>query len=53
MEIWPRDIIAIICAIGSFALIYCGIDGVVGSVLIAIVAFYFGADILKQRNEEE
>ncbi len=38
----PTDILAMIVVIGSFILIGLGHDGVVSSVLLAVVAFYFG-----------
>jgi len=38
----PTDIMAIIVIVGSFILIGLGHDGVVSSVLLAVVAFYFG-----------
>ncbi|MCL5439070.1 MAG: hypothetical protein M1268_03720 [Patescibacteria group bacterium] len=38
----PTDILAMIVVIGSFVLIGLGHDGVVSSVLLAVVAFYFG-----------
>lgn len=37
-----RLIIAAIVVIGAFVLLFKGIDTIVGSVLIAVVAFYFG-----------
>lgn len=38
----PIDLLAMIVVIGSFILIGLGHDGVVSSVLMAIVGFYFG-----------
>lgn len=38
----PTDILALIVVIGSFVLIGLGHDGVINSVLMAVVAFYFG-----------
>ncbi len=38
----PTDILALIVVIGSFILIGLGHDGVINSVLMAIVGFYFG-----------
>ncbi len=38
----PTDILALIVVIGSFILIGLGHDGVINSVLMAVVAFYFG-----------
>jgi len=51
----PRDVIAIIVLTGGFFLLYCGIDTIVGSLLMAVVMFYFGAETLekRKRNGEE
>lgn len=38
----PTDILALTVIIGSFVLIGLGHDGVINSVLMAVVAFYFG-----------
>lgn len=38
----PTDLIAIIVIIGGLALKFCGADGLVGTLLTAIVFFYFG-----------
>ncbi|KKT87036.1 MAG: hypothetical protein UW86_C0011G0008 [Microgenomates group bacterium GW2011_GWA1_Microgenomates_45_10] len=38
----PTDILAGIVILGSFTLIGLGHDGVINSVLMAVVAFYFG-----------
>ena len=38
----PTDILALIVIIGSFILIGLGHDGIINSVLMAVVAFYFG-----------
>jgi len=38
----PTDILALIVVIGSFVLIGLGHDGIINSVLMAVVAFYFG-----------
>ncbi|MFH1706122.1 MAG: hypothetical protein ABH867_04430 [Patescibacteria group bacterium] len=38
----PTDILAVIVVVGSFILIGLGHDGVINSVLMAVVAFYFG-----------
>ncbi len=38
----PTDILAVIVILGSFTLIGLGHDGVINSVLMAVVAFYFG-----------
>ena len=38
----PTDILALVVVIGSFVLIALGHDGVINSVLMAVIAFYFG-----------
>lgn len=38
----PTDILAIITVLGSFILLGMGHDGTVSSVLLAVIAFYFG-----------
>jgi len=38
----PADILAGIILIGGLALIGLGINGIVGGLLIAVVAYYFG-----------
>ena len=38
----PPDIIAIIVIVGGLALKFGGADGVVGTLLTVVVAFYFG-----------
>ena len=38
----PIDLLAIIVIVGSFILIGMGHDGVISSILMAIVGFYFG-----------
>ncbi|MBI5222027.1 MAG: hypothetical protein HY980_00835 [Candidatus Magasanikbacteria bacterium] len=38
----PTDILSLVVVIGSFVLIGLGHDGVINSVLMAVVAFYFG-----------
>lgn len=43
MKEWgPGDIIAIIIVFAATFLIYHGMDGVIASSLLAVVAFYFG-----------
>lgn len=37
----PRDILALVFGIGGLILISQGIDGIVGGIIIAIIAFYF------------
>lgn len=46
----PRDIIAIVILVGGFALLALGIDGTVGTILMMIAVFYFGAETLEKRK---
>lgn len=46
-KVMPRDIIAMLLIVGGLILKFQGSNGVISSILIAIVAFYFGAEILK------
>ena len=39
----PKDIVALIALIGSFILIGLGINTLVGYVVIAVIAYYFGS----------
>jgi len=45
----PRDLIAIIVVIGGLILIGLGHNGTIGSLLLAVVAFYFGSRYAVQR----
>lgn len=46
----PRDLIAIVTLAGGFWLMAQGIDHSVGSLLMAVVMFYFGAESLEKRK---
>ena len=41
----PRDFIAIIVIVGALYLKLCGADGIVSTILIGTVSFYFGLGI--------
>ena len=41
-KIEPADVIAVIVIVGGLALKFTGADGLVGSLLTAIVFYYFG-----------
>ena len=41
-KIRPRDIVAVIVIIGGLLLKFSGTDGLVGTLLTAIVFYYFG-----------
>ena len=45
----PRDLIAIIVVIGGLILIGLGHNGTIGSLLLAVVAFYFGSRYAVQK----
>jgi len=54
----PADIIAVIVVIGGLILKFRGIDGLVGTLLVAIIMFYFGdrtvlSPILKEIEEKK
>jgi len=51
MNWMPRDIIALVLIIGGLALKMYGVDGVVSMILIAVAAFYFGAEHLKTSEQ--
>jgi len=44
----PRDVIAFITIGGGFLLILSGANGTVGSMLLAVTMFYFGAESLEK-----
>jgi len=46
----PRDVIAIVTLIAGFLLLSAGIDGIVGSMLMGVVIFYFGAESFEKRK---
>lgn len=50
MHWMPRDVIAIITICGGFGLLVLGIDGTVGTILMMISIFYFGAETLEKRK---
>lgn len=37
----PADVIAFVVLVSGFILLYCGINGVVSGVVIAVVTYYF------------
>jgi len=46
MKTWePKDVIAVIIVIGAIALLWQGIDTLVGWTLLGIVAAYYGIDL--------
>ena len=49
----PSDVIAIIVLIAGFSLISLGKDGVVGGLLTAVVAFYFGEKVVQEKIEKK
>lgn len=48
----PRDVIAVVTLLGGFLLLSLGIDGIVGSMLMGVVIFYFGAETLEKRKRD-
>ena len=41
-KVHPADIIACLVIVGGFALKFTGADGLVGTIITAIVFYYFG-----------
>jgi len=52
MSFLPRDYIACVTLGGGFLLIYSGIDGIVGSMLLAVTMFYFGVETIEKRRRD-
>ena len=52
MSFMPRDYIACITLGGGFLLLFSGIDGIIGSMLLAVIMFYFGAETLEKRKRD-
>ena len=48
----PRDYIACITLGGGFLLLFSGIDGIIGMMLLAVVSFYFGAETLEKSKRQ-
>ena len=47
-----RDLIAILVIVGAMILLYLGHNGIIATSLLAVVAFYFGAETLEKRRRE-
>jgi len=47
MKVEPRDIIGAIGLIGGFCLMALGVDHIVGGIVSAITAYYFGIRIVQ------
>lgn len=52
MSFMPRDYIACITLGGGFLLLFSGLDGIIGSMLLAVTFFYFGAETLEKRKRD-
>ena len=52
MSFMPRDVIACVTLGGGFLLLFSGIDGIIGSMLLAVTMFYFGAETLEKRKRD-
>jgi len=46
----PADVIALVIVCGGFALKFFGADGLVGTLLMAVSAYYFGAETLTKND---
>lgn len=53
MTFMPRDVIACITLGGGFLLLLSGTDGIIGSMLLAVIMFYFGVETLEKRKRDE
>lgn len=60
MKWQPKDVIAIVVVIGAIALIWQGLDNLVGFSLLGIIAAYYGIDLTpfiklgrNQKNKKE
>ena len=61
MKSWaPKDVIALVVIVGAIALIWQGLDNIVGFTLLGIVAAYYGIDLTpwlkvgrNQKHKEE
>ena len=49
----PPDVVALVVLCAGFTLIYLGRDGIVGSLLTMVVAFYFGEKVVQDRIEKK
>jgi len=49
-QIMPRDLIAMLTLSCGFALLALGYDGFIGSMLVSVIMFYFGAETLEKRK---
>lgn len=46
MKKWgPQDVIALVLIVGGLALRFSGIDGAVGTALVAVAFLYYGIDL--------
>lgn len=49
-KLMPRDLIAMLTLGCGFVLLALGYDGFIGSMLVSVVMFYFGAETLEKRK---
>lgn len=52
-SIQPRDIIALVVVIGGITLIGLGRDSIVGSILLAVISFYFGHAVATKKGGDQ
>lgn len=52
-KLHPRDIVAFILCLGGLGLMFFHINGVVGGLLVTIVAFYFGLNTPTESNKDK
>ena len=52
MSFLPRDYIACITLGGGFLLLFSGIDGIIGMMVLSVISFYFGVETLEKRKRD-
>ena len=50
MKIQARDVIALVSLVACFILIYKGINGIVSTVTVAIIGYYFSKRVYEEKN---
>jgi len=49
----PRDVIGLVVIVGGLILVSMHIDGIVGGLLVSVVAFYFGLNTPKPNDHHD
>ena len=50
IDVFTRSIVAVIVIGGGLYLISRGIDTVVGGMMLGVIAFYFGGELIRRRR---